>query len=97
MTGGTSIRETMAILQPRGVRVAAVVVGVDRQERGQGQKLAAIETSETYRCPVVAILTMDEIIGALWAETGGVQRLGQVWIDAASKDRIDEYRSQWGS
>jgi orotate phosphoribosyltransferase len=97
MTGGTSIRETMAILTPRGVRVAAVIVGVDRQERGQGANLAAIETTQTFACSVAAILTIDEIIAELWDGTNGVQRLGQVWIDGATKAQIDAYRCAWGS
>lgn len=95
MTGGTSIRETMAILEPCGVRVSAVVVGVDRQEHGQGQKNAAIEIAETYGCRVAAILTMDDIVAALWDGEAGVKRLGKVWIDSAIKSQIDDYRRNY--
>lgn len=96
MTGGTSVRETMEYLAPRGITVRGVVIGVDRQERGLGANRAAKEVADLYGFPVAAILTMDEIIVSLWGESGGIARLGRLWIDAASKARIDQYRAQWG-
>jgi orotate phosphoribosyltransferase len=101
MTGGTSIRETMSLLLPRKISVLGVVIGVDRQERGSGESLASQEVAVQYGFPVTAILTMDEIIDALWSglsvDGKGINYLGKVWIDAAAKARIDRYRSEWGS
>jgi len=92
MTGGTSIRETMELLKPRGISIRAVVIGIDRQERGSGSKQASLEVQADYGCPVLAILTIDDIVKALW----NTERLGKIWIDGAIKSMIDQYRSEWG-
>lgn len=91
MTGGTSIRETMGLLRPRDISIRAVVIGIDRQERGTGSKQASQEVQTDYNCPVLSILTIDEIVKALW----NTERLGRVWIDDHIKSKIDEYRSEW--
>lgn len=92
MTGGTSIRETISLLRPRDVSIQAVVIGIDRQERGIGKKRASIEIESDFGCPVVSILNVDDIVGALHNQ----ERLGKVWIDDQIKSRIDAYRSEWG-
>ena len=46
ITGGTSLHYTMPRLQAAGVKVLAAVVGVDRQERGNSDAVAAVEISE---------------------------------------------------
>ena len=91
MTGGTSIRETMELLKPRGISIRAVVIGIDRQERGSGSKQASLEVQADYGCPVLAILTIVDIVKALW----NTERLGKIWIDGAIKSMIDQYRSEW--
>ena len=96
MTGGTSIRETMEILAPMKITVRGVVIGVDRQERGETDLAAAAEVTKKFGCPVKAILTMDEIIKALWFSDKPVERLGKIWIDDSIKSHIDSYRESWG-
>ncbi len=100
MTGGTSIRETMNLLLPRKIPVLGVVIGVDRQERGTGDQLASLEVASQYGFPVSAILTIDDIVNALWSggdsDGQGINRLGRIWIDADTKSRINEYRNEWG-
>jgi orotate phosphoribosyltransferase len=100
MTGGTSIRETMSLLSPRKIPVLGVVIGVDRQERGSGSQLAAAEVESLNGFPVTAILTIDEIVNALWVPAGASDaqksRLGKIWIDDAMKTKIDDYRREWG-
>ena len=96
MTGGTSIRETMSLLQPLNIPVSAVVIGVDRQERGAGSDLASVEVQKKYDLPVFAILTLDEIVHALWSPGDPLKRLGKIWIDDALKQKIDSYREEWG-
>ena len=58
-TAGTSIGETMPILKAQGdVKVLGLVVSVDRQERGAGEKSALREIAETYGMKTCAIVTM---------------------------------------
>jgi orotate phosphoribosyltransferase len=96
MTGGTSIRETMALLTPREIPVRGVVIGIDRQERGETDLAASTEVTRIYGFAVKAILTMDEIIKALWVHDKPVERLGRIWIDESINSRIGDYRTTWG-
>jgi orotate phosphoribosyltransferase len=63
MTAGTAIRESIAIIRAHGAEAAGVVVALDRQERGQGNLSAVQEVAQTYAMPVLAIVSLTEIIG----------------------------------
>lgn len=96
MTGGTSIRETIELLKPLGTKIKAVLVGVDRMERGMGDKRASSEISENFGISVFSILTIDQIIQALWQADSPIPRLGQTWLNPDLMARISEYRREWG-
>jgi orotate phosphoribosyltransferase len=96
LTGGTSVRQTLDLLRPINPRVGAVIVGVDRMERGVGQYTAAAEIRDAFKIPVVSILSIQEIIDALWQDGRPLPRMGKAWLDSSLKASIDEYRSQWG-
>ena len=62
-TAGTSIRETMPILEAQGdVKVKGLIVSVDRMERGSGTKSALAEISDVYGIQTAAIVTMQEVV-----------------------------------
>ncbi|WP_417168828.1 orotate phosphoribosyltransferase, partial [[Clostridium] scindens] len=62
-TAGTSIQETLPIINAQGdVTVAGLVVSVDRMERGQGEKSALAEIEEKYGLKTTAIVTMAEVV-----------------------------------
>jgi orotate phosphoribosyltransferase len=93
ITGGTSINETMPLLQRAKVDVAGIVVGIDRQEAGSGGELSARgEIERKWKLPVVALVNLDEVVDRLHNRECG----GRVWIDDALRARIDAYRSQYG-
>lgn len=97
-TAGTSIRETMLILSqvappPPGLQVRGVVVSVDRQEKGQGEKSALAELSDEYGFPCFAIVTLDEVIAYL--KENPVD--GKMVLDEALLERIAAYREQYGA
>lgn len=96
LTGGTSVRQTLELLKPFGSKVRAVVIGVDRMERGLSDMSAAAEIRETLNIPVVSILTIQEIVDALWQNGAPLARLGKHWLDANIKAAIDDYRTHWG-
>lgn len=87
-TSGKSIAETYPKLRAAAdVEVVGLMVSLDRQEVGPGGKLAAIdEVSETYGFPTAAIVTMDEVVGAL---------RGTV-IDEAMEASIKSYYELYG-
>jgi len=62
-TAGTSIQETLPIIQAQGnVNVLGLVVSVDRMERGQGTKSALKEIEEKYGFKTTAIVTMADVV-----------------------------------
>lgn len=92
-TAGTSIHETMPILQAQGdVSVCGLVISVDRMERGQGEKSALTEITETYGFPTAAIVTMAEVVEHLYNKP----YQGKVYIDDTLKAAIDAYYEQYG-
>lgn len=92
-TAGTSIRETVPLLRAAArVRLTALVVAVDRQERGQGEQSASRELEAEFGMPCFAIATIDEIVASLTSET----RTGRVRLDEATLARIHAYRAEYG-
>ena len=92
LTGGTSLRETMSLVQGLPVKVLGAIVGVDRMERGQTQLSASKEIEKDFKVPVKSILRLDEIVNRLLAE----KVLGKEWIDAGLKVKIDRYFLEYG-
>ncbi len=86
-TAGTSIRETLPILQAQAnVKVLGLVVSVDRCERGTGTKSALDEIQESFGIRTSAIVSMKEVTQYL---TGTV-------IDEDMKAKIDAYYEKYG-
>jgi orotate phosphoribosyltransferase len=93
-TAGTSIQETMPILQAQGnVDVLGLIVSVDRMERGQGSKSALKEIEETYGFATTAIVTMEDVVDHLYNKP----YKGKVVINDQLKSAIDEYYKQYGA
>lgn len=94
-TAGTSIAETMPILEAQGdIQPVGLVVSVDRMERGQGMegKSALKEIEERYGLKTTAIVTMEEVVEHLY----GRPYKGRVIIDDAMKEAIDAYYREYG-
>jgi len=87
-TAGTSIRETVPILKAAAdVKLAGLVVSVDRQERhgDTATKSALEELSQEFDMPVASIVDLDGILEHLG------DRIGEDDLD-----RIDAYRALHG-
>lgn len=92
-TAGTSIQETMPIIQAQGaVDVLGLVVSVDRMERGSGTKSALAEIEEKYKIKTTAIVTMEEVVEHLYNKPYN----GTVIIDDTLKVAIDAYYEKYG-
>ena len=93
VTAGTSVRETLPLLTAvAGVTVKGLVVSVDRMERGTGEKSALQEIRATFGIDAFAIVTLDEVVEHLHGRAVD----GTITIDDAMKQRIDDYRAQYG-
>jgi orotate phosphoribosyltransferase len=65
MTAGTAVRESIAMIAAAGAVPAGVVVCLDRMERGSGELSAVQEVERRHGIPVIAIATLDDLIGYL--------------------------------
>ncbi|MBW6411233.1 orotate phosphoribosyltransferase [Clostridium weizhouense] len=93
-TAGTSIYETMPILNEQGkVLVTGLIISVDRMERGQGEKSALTEIKEKFGFKTCAIVTMKEVIEYLYNKEVN----GRIIINDEIKSRIDDYYEQYGA
>ena len=69
ITAGTSVRESVEIITNAGAIPAGVLIALDRQEKGQNDSSAIQEVQERFNMPVVAIITLANIIDYLTAES----------------------------
>jgi orotate phosphoribosyltransferase len=65
ITAGTAIRETMDLLVRHGAIPAGVIIALDRQERGQGERSAVQEVERAHGVPVTRIVTLDDLVAYL--------------------------------
>jgi orotate phosphoribosyltransferase len=63
ITAGTAIREVMSFFEERQhATVSAVMVAIDRQERGKGDLSAIQEIERDYGLSVLSVVTLDDIV-----------------------------------
>ncbi|NMG75321.1 orotate phosphoribosyltransferase [Aromatoleum diolicum] len=86
ISAGTSVRESVDIIRAAGAQPAGVVIALDRMERGKGTQSAVQEVRDTFAMPVLAVATLDDLIGYL----GDSPQL------AANLDAVQAYRDTYG-
>ncbi len=87
ITAGTSVRESMDIIQTAGASTSGVLIALDRQEKGQNQRSAIEEVTEQFQIPVIAIITLQNIIEYLTDSTTYTSELAT----------IQGYQNQYGN
>jgi len=65
ISAGTSVRESVELIREAGAVPAAVVIALDRQERGQGELSAVQEVERNYGIPVISIACLTDLIDYL--------------------------------
>jgi orotate phosphoribosyltransferase len=70
ITAGTAIRESMDLIKNAGAKPAGVLIALDRQEQGTGERSAIQEVQNTFGIPVVSIIKLDEILDYLNTRPG---------------------------
>lgn len=68
ITAGTATRESVDAIRAAGAMAVGVALAIDRQERGLSDRSAVQEVEAQYGLRCVAIVTLEELIGALEAE-----------------------------
>jgi orotate phosphoribosyltransferase len=93
-TAGTSVRETVPKLRAAAdVELAGLVVSVDRQERGQGERSALSELADEFCMPTFAIVTIEEVK----AHLHGREVDGRVVLDDQLVTAMDAYKTEYGA
>ena len=62
ITAGTAIREAIDIIDAADATAVGVVIALDRQEKGQGNRSAVQEIQEDYGMEVASIIGMEHLI-----------------------------------
>lgn len=86
ITAGTAVREVMTIINAAGAEPAAVLIGLNRQEKGQGALSAIQEVEQTFKIPVVSIIKLNHIITYLEAQADQQEMVA----------KIKDYRTRYG-
>jgi orotate phosphoribosyltransferase len=87
ITAGTAIREVMPFFEEnRKATASAVIVAIDRQERGKGDLSAIQEVERDYGLSVLSVVTLGDIVQYL-EEKGGYQE---------ELNAIGTYHAQYG-
>ena len=73
ITAGTSVRESVEIINQAHAKPAGVVIALDRQEKGLNDCSAIQEVEAQFAMPVIAIITLANIIEYLTADAGDEQ------------------------
>lgn len=62
ITDGAAKRESIELIRAQGGQPAAVLIALDRMEKGQGSASAVQELETQFGVPVVAIATLDDVM-----------------------------------
>ena len=62
ITAGTAIRESMQIIQANEAQLSAVLIALNRQERGNGELSAIQEVERDYQCDVLSIVDFADLM-----------------------------------
>jgi orotate phosphoribosyltransferase len=86
MTAGTAARESVDLIRRHGAVPAGMALSLDRMERGQGNLSAIQEIRQDHGIPVIAIASLDDLMG---------------WLEDSAEFRnnltaIREYRQLYG-
>ena len=93
-TSGKSMEETIPIVSAQAdVTIVGLMVSLNRQEKGKGEKCALDEIKDLYGFETEAIVTMEEVVEALYNKEVN----GEVLIDDEMKARIDAYYAEYGA
>ncbi|MBI3147927.1 MAG: orotate phosphoribosyltransferase [Betaproteobacteria bacterium] len=86
ISAGTSVRESVNLIEAHGAQVAGVLIALDRMERGGAELSAVQEVEARFGIPVVAIANLRDLLAFLH---------GQPEL-AAHQAAVEAYRARYG-
>jgi orotate phosphoribosyltransferase len=90
ITAGTSVAESVELINAAGAQLAGVLIALDRRERGSGGQAASDEVAARYGVPVIAIASLDVLIDVMRENPDD----GNFTPDL--RDAMEVYRARYG-
>lgn len=84
ITAGTAVGESVALIRAAGAEPVAIVIALDRQERGAGAHSAVEEVEQRHGLQVVSLITLADLIQHVAA------------VDSELSMRMQDYRVRYG-
>ena len=92
ITAGTAIRESVELIRRAGAEPVAVLLALDRQERGQGTRSAVQEVEAEFGIRCVSLVTLADLIELASGPSGERFR-----ISADQLNLLRQYRERYGT
>jgi orotate phosphoribosyltransferase len=86
ITDGGAKREAIELIRAHGATPAAILIALDRQERGRGSESPVQEIEREYGLPVIAIATLADLFTFLRGRTNLAEHV----------PKIEAYREAYG-
>ena len=86
VTAGTAVRESLALIRASGAEACAVLVALDRQERGESGLSATEEITRNHGIQVICVARLEDLL--TYTETDPAV--------SGQRERLLEYRSRYG-
>lgn len=83
VSAGTSVRESIDIINQKAAEVVGIAVAIDRQEKGKGELSAMQDLSQTFNLATISIANLDSLFEYLKDDTENLKKVG-------------DYRSMYG-
>jgi len=96
ITAGTAIRESVELIRRAGAEPVAVLLALDRQERGQGERSAVQEVESEFGLRCVSLLTLADLIDMLSQSGGSPSANGTSALPTEHLQALRDYRAQYG-
>ena len=86
ISAGTSVRESVEMINANGANAWGVAIAIDRQEKGLGELSAVQEVIQNNKIPVCAITNLDDLLNYLQHQPQMTNNL----------HAVEAYRQQYG-
>ncbi len=86
ISAGTSVRESVRLIEQAGATPAGVAIALDRMEKGTGNQSAVQEVRQQYGLPVVPIASLADLLALLQDDAQFRQHL----------EPVQAYRDRYG-
>ena len=87
LSAGTAARESIKLIESMNAKAKFFVIGLDRQEKGNGDKSAKTELEEDFGINIVSIIDLDALI-----DFSSNNQNFHSYVN-----ELEQYRNTWGT